>query len=58
MTKPETVVLKCPSCGKFLGEVGNFYRGRCCGYEIIVSDLRPDRLTTQDRSPRMAPTTS
>jgi hypothetical protein len=41
----KTVVVLCPKCGHFLGEMGNFLRVRCCGYEIIVSALRPEPLT-------------
>lgn len=42
MGDDETIVLKCPKCGHFLGELGSFLRTRHCGYEIIVNRLRPD----------------
>ena len=54
----DTVVLKCPKCGHFIAEIGNFVRARCCGYEIIVSLLRTPGLTTPAAKPTLIATTT
>ncbi len=56
MTNAGTLILKCPKCGHFLGEYGNFIRARCCGYEIIVSALGDDPLTRSATPPKVTAT--
>lgn len=52
MTKPETVDMHCPKCGRWLTEVGNYGRGKCCGYEIEITLVRRQALTTPTPKPQ------